>query len=221
MARGGGGDNDETGKKAKKPKRTGPSLLQLEREKYTKGGAASRKKEKKEDVDLGDALAGFRAKLFAAGTEEPKEKADDDERDPTMYGILLDDADGDVSGHERIWRLGLERGLTVPLLYLAGRRVAVALAPVPQGRHDGPAHRRRVRRARSPRQEQPLLVRDAGEEEQPAQVPGRARGRLGPDWGWRGQTRRGEWQGRQQAEGGWPAGRRPVWWREGRRAEAE
>ena len=89
-------DHDEASK-AKKFKRTGPSLLQLEREKYTKGGAATKKKAKKDDIDLEDALAGFRAKLFAAGPDESKDKEDNAEQDPTMYGILLDDADDDVS----------------------------------------------------------------------------------------------------------------------------
>lgn len=94
MARG-DRDDEEEGKKAKKPKRSGPSLLQLEREKYTKGAAAGKKKEKKDDLDLGDALAGFRAKLFAAGTGPADEQADEEERDPTMHGIALDEDDDD------------------------------------------------------------------------------------------------------------------------------
>lgn len=87
---------EEDGKKAKsKAKRSGPSLLQLEREKYTKGAAASRKG-KKEDLDLGDALAGFRAKLFAATKEEAGSAGQGDEaKDPTLYGILMDDDDDD------------------------------------------------------------------------------------------------------------------------------
>lgn len=103
MARGGAasdsdGDDDS---KAKKKKRTGPSLLQLEREKYTRGKAAAKgKKTVDEDGgDLDSILAGFRSKLAhtpkAVSSAKEKEKLPDD-----LYGIGEDDSSGvsDLTG---------------------------------------------------------------------------------------------------------------------------
>lgn len=65
-----------TRKKAKKAKRVGPSLLQLEREKYLKTSNATttssstksseKGKAKREDADLEDVLAGFRTRVQGA-----------------------------------------------------------------------------------------------------------------------------------------------------------
>ncbi|GAA6056025.1 hypothetical protein JCM3770_002147 [Rhodotorula araucariae] len=79
---------------AKKPKRTGPSLLQLEREKYLRGGATKASKGKRragdDDSDVLSALEGFRSKLFEAGKAAPKEKERDAD-DDTLHGIDLND----------------------------------------------------------------------------------------------------------------------------------
>ncbi|KAL8283132.1 hypothetical protein RQP46_005910 [Phenoliferia psychrophenolica] len=96
------GDSDDEGTK-KKPKRTGPSLLQLEREKYMKGGAVTKGKKAKEEIDLTSVLEGFKKRVLeakdAAPAPEPlTEKAvgwDDDE----------DEADDeDWLGHTLVFR---------------------------------------------------------------------------------------------------------------------
>lgn len=75
-----GSDDDEASAKAsKKPKRTGPSLLQLEREKYLQKGAASTRggskgKKGRVEEDLTDALAGFKSKLIDAVANAPEEE---------------------------------------------------------------------------------------------------------------------------------------------------
>lgn len=108
--------DDEDGGKKKKQKRTGPSLLQLEREKYLRGGNASstRGKGKRragadDDEDVLDALEGFRSKLFEAaksalppkssrggGEDESHDGADD--KPEKLHGIDLndDELDDDV-----------------------------------------------------------------------------------------------------------------------------
>ena len=112
-------DDEDGGKKKKKQKRTGPSLLQLEREKYLRGGNASSSRGSKgkrraggdEDEDVLDALEGFRSKLFeAAKSAPPPKKAsrgdgeDDESQDGAegkpekLHGIDLndDELDDDV-----------------------------------------------------------------------------------------------------------------------------
>ncbi|KAG0656447.1 small nuclear ribonucleoprotein 35kDa (U11 U12) [Rhodotorula mucilaginosa] len=105
-------DDEDGGKKKKKQKRTGPSLLQLEREKYLRGGNASSSRGSKgkrraggdEDEDVLDALEGFRSKLFeAAKSAPPPKKAsrgdgeDDESQDGAegkpekLHGIDLND----------------------------------------------------------------------------------------------------------------------------------
>lgn len=103
-------DSDEE-KKSKKPKRTGPSLLQLEREKYLKGGAASSsssskvskgKRKADDDEDVLSALDGFKKKLSQASKNvpEPKREAEEEKREK-LHGIDLNDDeledDDDVS----------------------------------------------------------------------------------------------------------------------------
>ncbi|GAA5903320.1 hypothetical protein JCM8208_002273 [Rhodotorula glutinis] len=84
---------------AKKPKRTGPSLLQLEREKYLRNSAKPPSKGKRragdDDDDVLSALEGFRSKLFEAGRAAPSvtkkggERVDGDEG--RLHGIDLND----------------------------------------------------------------------------------------------------------------------------------
>lgn len=98
MSKNGGKDSDDSdddGKgKKKKAKRTGPSLLQLEREKYAKSAGGKKKKGQEEDLDLGSILDGFRTKIHQTKEVEREEKAEGaDER----YGIDEDDSSG-VSG---------------------------------------------------------------------------------------------------------------------------
>ncbi|GAA5997370.1 uncharacterized protein JCM10292_000212 [Rhodotorula paludigena] len=85
---------------SKKPKGSGPSLLQLEREKYSAGGKASRggKRRAGDDDDVMSALEGFRSKLFQAAKSAPKEdeveeEAKEKEREERerLHGIDLND----------------------------------------------------------------------------------------------------------------------------------
>ncbi|GAA5909078.1 uncharacterized protein JCM6883_002598 [Sporobolomyces salmoneus] len=93
-------DEDEA-KKSKKPKRSGPSLLQLEREKYLKAGSATApsskvskgKRKVDDDADVLSALDGFRKKLGQASSKsapEPKEEDQADRREK-LHGIDLND----------------------------------------------------------------------------------------------------------------------------------
>lgn len=73
MTKGGNSSDEDDGKKSKKAKRTGPSLLQLEREKYKRGTAAATKgvdakgkKVRREDEGLDEALAGFKSRILEA-----------------------------------------------------------------------------------------------------------------------------------------------------------
>ncbi|KAM0755514.1 cyclophilin-like protein [Meredithblackwellia eburnea MCA 4105] len=97
--------DDEEGTKAKKQKRSGPSLLELEREKYMKGGVAIKgKKSKDEDLDLDDVLAGFKQKIKDA----PVHVTTVEEKAPSW----LDAEDGDEEeaddddwmGHKLVFR---------------------------------------------------------------------------------------------------------------------
>ncbi|CEQ38683.1 SPOSA6832_00126 [Sporobolomyces salmonicolor] len=95
--------DDEDGKPAKKPKRSGPSLLQLEREKYIRGGAskASRGKRKADDDDdVMDVLAGFRNKLTEAAKAAPAQDDEDAHKPEKLHGIDLndDELDDDDAG---------------------------------------------------------------------------------------------------------------------------
>ncbi|GAA5966754.1 hypothetical protein JCM3765_000938 [Sporobolomyces pararoseus] len=92
-------DSDEE-KKSKKPKRTGPSLLQLEREKYLKGGAASSssskvskgKRKADDDEDVLSALDGFKRKLSQASKNVPEPKREpEEEKREKLHGIDLND----------------------------------------------------------------------------------------------------------------------------------
>lgn len=89
------GSDDEEAGKAKKPKRSGPSLLQLEREKYMRGGAKATGKGKKradDEDDVMDALEGFRSKLFQAAKTAPKQDEEEEEDKPEkLLGIDLND----------------------------------------------------------------------------------------------------------------------------------
>lgn len=88
-------DSDDEGAK-KKPKRTGPSLLQLEREKYMQGSATKGKKVKREETDLTDVLEGFKkrildAKIAAPPAEPIEEKAvgwDDDGHEEDVSSLV-------------------------------------------------------------------------------------------------------------------------------------
>lgn len=73
MSKGEDLSDEDDSKKLKKPKRSGPSLLQLEREKYSRGTAAAMKsidakgkKVRREDEGIMDALASFKSKLLDA-----------------------------------------------------------------------------------------------------------------------------------------------------------
>lgn len=96
MTRREGGGSDDEGGKAKKPKRTGPSLLQLEREKYTQGSAVTKgKKPRREELDLTDVLDGFKKKILEAKATAPppeplEEKAvgwDEEEDENVRYSF--------------------------------------------------------------------------------------------------------------------------------------
>lgn len=100
-------DSDaEDGKRKKSKQRTGPSLLQLEREKYLRGGASSRGGGKgkrraggngDEDEDVLDALEGFRSKLSQAAKSAPAkpseagEEGTAAEQPEKLHGIDLND----------------------------------------------------------------------------------------------------------------------------------
>ncbi|GAA6059868.1 hypothetical protein JCM10212_007073 [Sporobolomyces blumeae] len=86
--------------KAKKAKRAGPSLLQLEREKYLKNGSSSSSKISKgkrkaddDDSDVLSALDGFRKKLSEASRAAPAPKGDEDgePKREKLHGIDLND----------------------------------------------------------------------------------------------------------------------------------
>lgn len=88
-------DEDASGKKSKKPKRSGPSLLQLERARYA-SAAGGKKKQKNDDSDVLGMLDGFRSKLFEAKSSAPVEK-----KEPTAAELALgieQDGDSGVSG---------------------------------------------------------------------------------------------------------------------------
>ncbi|GAA5844983.1 hypothetical protein JCM11251_003171 [Rhodosporidiobolus azoricus] len=99
-------DEDASASKAKK-KRTGPSLLQLEREKYLKRGASSsgssasasrggKKAKGGDEDDVMSVLEGFRSRLSEAAKAGPKktEKADEVEKE-RLHGIDLNDDEMD------------------------------------------------------------------------------------------------------------------------------
>jgi hypothetical protein len=97
MARGGNDSDDEgSGKKAKKAKRTGPSLLQLEREKYMQGRGAAAKGKRGDNSDLDGILAGFRTKIREAKAVEPQEEEEKKEKEVAdeRFGIEEDDSSG-------------------------------------------------------------------------------------------------------------------------------
>ncbi|GAA6006661.1 hypothetical protein JCM10207_005010 [Rhodosporidiobolus poonsookiae] len=102
--------DDEDTASSKKKKRTGPSLLQLERDKYLRGGAssssststASRGKRKANDEDdVLSVLDSFRSKLIEAARSAPGEMdvdeagEDDAERREKLHGIDLNDDEMD------------------------------------------------------------------------------------------------------------------------------
>lgn len=104
-------DSDEDDK-PKKAKRSGPSLLQLEREKYLKGGNATsaaaskvsrgKRKATDDDDDVLSALDGFRKKLGQASKSAPAIKeVDKEDKREKLHGIDLNDDeledDDDVS----------------------------------------------------------------------------------------------------------------------------
>ncbi|BGP04680.1 Peptidyl-prolyl isomerase cwc27 [Rhodotorula toruloides] len=88
------GSDDEDAGKAKKAKRSGPSLLQLEREKYMRGGVKSTGKGKKranDEDDVLDALEGFRSKLFQAAKTALKDEEEEEDKPEKLHGIDLND----------------------------------------------------------------------------------------------------------------------------------
>ncbi|SGZ30641.1 BQ5605_C049g12422 [Microbotryum silenes-dioicae] len=108
----GSSDEDEREtSKAKKPKRSGPSLLQLEREKYQKAGALKKGRGKPNEDDMLTILDGFKSKLKQArpkGKEKEKEKeiGKDRKESDERYGIDEDD-DSDVEdwmSHKLVFR---------------------------------------------------------------------------------------------------------------------
>ncbi|SCV68297.1 BQ2448_418 [Microbotryum intermedium] len=108
----GSSDEDEREKaKPKKPKRSGPSVLQLEREKYQKAGSIHRGKGKPNEEDMLSILDGFKNKLKQArpkGKEKEKEKETekDHKESDERYGIDEDD-DSDVEdwmSHKLVFR---------------------------------------------------------------------------------------------------------------------
>ncbi|GAA5856325.1 hypothetical protein JCM8547_000868 [Rhodosporidiobolus lusitaniae] len=105
-------ESDDPFSSSKKAKRTGPSRLQLEREKYlfsssaSSSSKASRGKRKANDEDdVLSVLEGFRSKLFEASKAAPKEDEDErmvedgGEKREKLHGIDLNDDeldDGDA-----------------------------------------------------------------------------------------------------------------------------
>ena len=178
--------DEEDGGKKKKQKRTGPSLLQLEREKYLRGGNASSSRGKgkrragnDDDEDVLDALEGFRSKLFEAAKSAPAPKKKSsgggedgesqdgaDGKPEKLHGIDLndDELDDDV----RVWVLGSVLPPRRKLIRTScsgaprtARRLDVSLAQVPQRRDARLAPGGRLRRRRPARQEQHDARRDA------------------------------------------------------------
>ncbi|GAA5878197.1 hypothetical protein JCM3774_005839 [Rhodotorula dairenensis] len=99
-------DEDGKGGKKKPKQRSGPSLLQLEREKYLRGGSASSRGGKgkrraggdHDDEDVLDALEGFRSKLSEAAKTAPAKPSRPDaeetsaaDRPEKLHGIDLND----------------------------------------------------------------------------------------------------------------------------------
>ncbi|KAK4055263.1 Peptidyl-prolyl isomerase cwc27 [Microbotryomycetes sp. JL201] len=85
--------DDEDTNASKKPKRTGPSLLQLEREKYAKNRGKKNKNDEDETLDV---LNSFRTKLFEAGdedgvAEQPEDAARTRTAQEEALGIELDE----------------------------------------------------------------------------------------------------------------------------------
>lgn len=179
--------SDDEGSATKKPKRTGPSLLQLERDKYMRGGAVSRGGKGKrragagEEEDVLDALAGFRSKLSEAAKAAPKAGGLDEEGDEEAeaerrrHGIDLneDELDDDVRTPDGTFLAITSLRLTFPGLPFAflstrailpcdtARRLDVPLSQVPQRRDPRPTPSGRVRRRRPAREEQYDPRRDA------------------------------------------------------------
>ncbi|GAA5886626.1 hypothetical protein JCM16303_001391 [Sporobolomyces ruberrimus] len=106
-------DSDEDDK-PKKAKRSGPSLLQLEREKYLKGGNATsaaaskvsrgKRKATDDDDDVLSALDGFRKKLGQASKSAPAIKeADKEDKREKLHGIDLNDDELDDDDDIDLW----------------------------------------------------------------------------------------------------------------------
>ncbi|KAI5475741.1 Peptidyl-prolyl cis-trans isomerase, cyclophilin-type [Pseudohyphozyma bogoriensis] len=106
MSRRGDASDDEDSRKAKKPKRTGPSLLQLEREKYASAGKG--KKRKGEDDDLMSALEGFKSRVLGAkaseGMEVEEEEKEAKEGGGGLWDDELEDDDGSWLSHSLVFR---------------------------------------------------------------------------------------------------------------------
>lgn len=103
MAGAGSDDDEVSAKAAKKPKRTGPSLLQLEREKYLQKGAASTRggakgKKGRTEEDLTDALAGFKSKLMEAVANAPEEEPEQEAPVDGYAGAVDEDDDESDAG---------------------------------------------------------------------------------------------------------------------------
>ncbi|KAK4699356.1 hypothetical protein P7C70_g6905, partial [Phenoliferia sp. Uapishka_3] len=101
MSRSANSDSEDDSRSKKKPKRTGPSLLQLEREKYMSGGAATKgKKAKREEVDLTDVLEGFKKRVIEAKVNAPEPVALEEK----AVGWDEEDDDEDWLGHSLVFR---------------------------------------------------------------------------------------------------------------------
>ncbi|KAM0793403.1 hypothetical protein ACM66B_000855 [Microbotryomycetes sp. NB124-2] len=105
MARAGSDDDDddEAIRAKKKPKRTGPSLLQLEQEKYAKERG---KKNRDDEDDTLDVLNSFRSKLLEAGDDDDDDEAEEaaEERGRTAQEEALGiELDGDSDENDAGW----------------------------------------------------------------------------------------------------------------------
>lgn len=132
--RGGPGSDSEeesTKKKVKKPKRAGPSLLQLEREKYLKSSNATKatvdekgKAVKREEPDLLDALAGFRTRVQGA-VKVAKDNVSDIPEEVGIPGEIAAkegffSVAGDVDEDVSFYLFAFDTGLTVFVTICAG-----------------------------------------------------------------------------------------------------
>lgn len=100
-------DDEDSGKPSKKPQRTGPSLLQLERARYASAATGKKKKVDDDSDDLMGLLAGFRSKIASAASTAPEVE---EEKEPSAAEAMLGiEQDGDSGVSARTFRLVVVR----------------------------------------------------------------------------------------------------------------